>query len=243
MEKAVADVRDAANRGIREMQMQRRDRAAVEFDAALNAADAIAAAPVKRDEISVLATLFANYGFHDLALMAAEDAVDLDRSLGLDSQLTGDLLAVGNAHTNLENESKAEAAFTEAQSVSLRLERWSDAASATTNLAGMYANRGQMKQAAEMLQTSLGYLARERFDETEINTRITLLQVLELSDGDLEVALNNAETLCGSFGNDIPPHARSVVANFVERMIARYAAAHAEARNPAWKAKHFPMFS
>jgi tetratricopeptide (TPR) repeat protein len=242
MEKAIADVRDAANRGISQMKLGRRDRAAVEFDAALNATEAIGTDEARREEVSVLATLFANYGFHDLALLAAEDAVDLDRSLGLEAELTGDLLAVGNAHTNLDNEAKAEAAFNEAQSIALRLERWGDAASATTNLAGMNANRGQLKQAADMLQTSLGYLARERFDETEINTRITLLQVLELSDGDLAVALTNATTLCGSFWKEIPPHARDVVATFVNRLISRYGAAHADARTPAWKATHFPMF-
>jgi tetratricopeptide (TPR) repeat protein len=242
METAIAGVRAAANRGIGHMKQERRDKAAVEFEAALNAAEGIEAERARRDEISVLATLFANYGFSDLALVAAEEAVDLDRSLGLESQLTGDLLAVGNAHTNLENDVKAEDAFSEALSTSLRLERWADAASATTNLAGITADRGQMKQAAELLQTSLGYLTREHFDETEINTRIALLQVLELSQGDLDAALDNAKTLCKSFWDEIPPHARGVVADFVGRLIARYASSHAEARNPAWRARHFPMF-
>jgi len=243
METAVADVRAAAERGIDQMKLGRRDKAAVQFEAALNAVEAIDAERVRRDEISVLATLFANYGFNDLALMAAEEAVDLDRSLGLESELTGDLLALGNAHTNLENNSKAEAVFREALSISVRLKRWADAASATTNLAGMAANSGQLKQAGEMLQTSLDYLKRDHFDETEINTRITLLQVLELSEGDLDAALDNATTLCRLFWKDIPPHVRSVVGDFVGRLIARYASSHAEAQHPAWKAEHFPMLA
>ena len=240
MENGVADVRAAGNRGIAQMQQGRRDRAAVEFEAALDAAETITDDRTRRDEISVLATMFASFGLNDLALVAAEEAVELDRSLKLDSQLPGDLLAVGNAHAQLENAGKAEAAYNEALSIAITSKQWADAASATTNLAGTAANSGQLDQAATLLQTSLDYLKREPFDETEINTRLTLLQVLELGGGDLELALNNAEILCNTYWQRVSPDARPMVTDFVGRMLQRYAEAHAEARDPAWVQRRFP---
>lgn len=241
MTTASAEVRAAANRGIAAMRRQDRVQAAVHFDAALGAAEAIADDRPRRDEVSVLATLFMQFGFNDLGLMAAEAAVDLDRSLRLEAELTGDLLALGNAHSNMENEAKAEAAYREALRVALKSERWADAAGASTNLAGMIGNRGDFAQAAEMLKTSLGYLERGSFVETEVNTRVTLLQVLELGAGEVEEALENARALCGPLWDAVPPHARDVVAEFVRRLVERYARTHAEARQPAWMAKNFPQ--
>jgi hypothetical protein len=102
------------------------------------------------------------------------------------------------------------------------------------------ANSGQLDQAATLLQTSLDYLKREPFEETEINTRLTLLQVLELGGGDLELALNNAEILCNTYWQRVSPDARPMVTDFVGRLLQRYAEAHAEARDPAWVQRRFP---
>src|SRR5262249_8773672 len=135
---------------------------------------------MRRDEISTLATLFDMYGFHDLALMAAEEAVELDRILGLDKLLAEDIVSAGCAHQNMDNTAKAEACFQEALEICLRRNDWANAASANTNIAGIVANRGEMAKAIEMLEVSLEYLAKEPFDDTELKTRLTLLQAVEL---------------------------------------------------------------
>src|SRR6476660_9561187 len=109
MTTASAKVSAAANRGIAAMRSGDRVQAAVHFDAALGAAEAIADDRARRDEISVLATLFMKFGFNDLGLVAAEVSVELDGKLRLEgAELTGDLLSLGNAHSSLENEGKAE---------------------------------------------------------------------------------------------------------------------------------------
>ena len=144
--------------------------------------------------------LLERLGFPDLALMAAEDSVILDRELKLDRLLHQDLLAIGNAHLNLGNVGKAEACYREALDIAIGREDWANAASASTNLGNVAAQREDFPTAIEHYEKSLEYLAKEPFPDTEMNTRMMLLQVSEIQKVDVERVLDNARRLCEGFG-------------------------------------------
>jgi tetratricopeptide (TPR) repeat protein len=240
-EAKIKELRVEANQGIEAARRGQADQASLHFNNALNLAEDLEDERTRRDEISTLSALFEHCGFPDLALMAAEEAVDLDRSLGLDSLLGQDIIAVGNAHLKLQNAAQAEASFQEALEMFLKRSDWANAASANTNLAGMVADRGEMAKAIELLETSLGYLAKEPFDDTELNTRFALLQALEFEGRDVDRAIENARQLCARFWNKMPDLQRKLTGDFVARAIERHLQARPQANAAAWKARTFPM--
>lgn len=236
-ETIVKKIKTEADKGIEAGNMRQTDRASLHFNNALNLAEDLEDERTRRDEISLLATLFEMYDFPDLALPAAEEAVELDHSLGLDSLLGQDLLTVGNAHSMMENTVKAEALFQEALEIFLKRDEWANAASASTNIAGIVANGGDIPRAIEILKTSLEYLVREPFDDTEINTRLTLLQAMELEGHDIEHTIENARLLCSRFWDKMTDMHRNVAREFVARAVER----HPSSNSAAWKVETFPM--
>ncbi|REJ82745.1 MAG: hypothetical protein DWQ36_06590 [Acidobacteria bacterium] len=240
---AVAAMREAANRGIDAANHGRGDVASVQFERALELAEEIDDGRTRRDEISVLSTLLERYGFAELALPAAEEALATARALELEDRVVGqDLIAVGNAHNQLENTARAEALYRQALDLFVGIEDWANAASASTNLAGVVGNGGDLPRAATLLETSLTYLERAAFDETEINTRLALMQVYELIEADPGAALDNAERLCDGFWQRLHAQQKRLVADFVMRLTRRHPEAAAAPEGlAAWAQKRFPM--
>src|SRR6266705_841812 len=99
----VKEFRAAADKGIAALERKQADQASVHFNNALTRAEDLSDNRTRRDEIATLAALFDRCGFPDLGLMAAEEALGLDRSLGLENLMGQDLIEVGNAHLNLDN--------------------------------------------------------------------------------------------------------------------------------------------
>jgi tetratricopeptide (TPR) repeat protein len=245
MDQAIAEQsRAEANKGIDKLRMRRPDEASVHFTNALDRADDIGDDRARRDELAGLAGLFAMAGFADLALLAAQEAVDLDEALGLPLEAGLDTLTLGNAHSAMENVAKAEACFRSALAAFVSLKSFANAASATTNIAAIVANRGQMDEAIELLETSLEYVKQEPFDETEIQTRFALMQALEIRKRDAKVALDNARELCSArlFGS-IPRAQRQIALDFVNGVIDRYLAAHPVGDMKTWKKRNFPTLA
>jgi tetratricopeptide (TPR) repeat protein len=243
-QRIVNGLRAEASRGIEAVRRSRTDVAAVHFDNALSQAQNIKEDRVRRDEMASLAALFDQAGFYDLGSSAAEDSIELDRTLGLEGLAAQDLLELGNAHIGMENTAKAEQCFRDALAIFLEQKEFANAASATTNIAGIAANYGDMAKAVELLKQSLGHLEKESFDDTEIQTRIGLLQALELTKGDVKVAIENAKTLCSRFFNLMPEVQKSVVRSFVEQAVERYLLSQPDItpkRWKMWKAKTFPV--
>ncbi|HZO09377.1 MAG TPA: hypothetical protein VFC77_08365 [Myxococcota bacterium] len=237
--KAIEAVRTEANQGIAAGNARRTDVAAQRFHKALELTAKIEDAHARRDEVAALAGLFENYRVFDLALQAAEDAVELDRELGLKNLMAQDLLSVGNAHLGMDNVAKAEQLYQQALDVFTAEKDFANAASATTNLAAIIANRGDMKRGIVLLKQSLGYLAKEPFEHTEIQTRFALLQGYEITKSDLEDSVENARQICRLLDR-MPPDQRAMTKDFVRRTAARYVAAHRELDAAAWKRKNFP---
>lgn len=237
---AVGDVRAAANRGLQAVQAGRSDLASQHFSKALDQAEDLADARTRRDELAALSILFDESGFPDLALTAAEDSVALDRELGLDDLVHEDLLNVGTAHLNLNNDAKAETSFREALQEALARTQWANAASASTNLGNVFAKRNDMRRAIEAYEKSLEYLGKEAFDNTEINTRLMLLQTSVIGEYDVDRTIDNARTLYQQFWKDLQDGHRQAATTFIEQAVERYLAVHQPGDPQAWKAKTFP---
>ncbi len=241
MDKTIVDeLRQAANHGIAALKRRQTAEASQHFTKALDRAEDLQDPRTRRDELSALATLFEQYSFPDLSLTAAEETVDLDRTLGLDDLMAQDLLTVGNAHLNMENTAKAEAAYREAMAIFVAQNDFANAASATTNVAGIVANRGEMAPAIDLLEKSLGYLAKEPFDATEIQTRFALLQTMEIEQRDIDRAIDNARQLCARFWDAMPEVRRDAARDFIGKAVDRYLRAHPDVDAAAWKAANFP---
>ncbi|MBL8981228.1 MAG: tetratricopeptide repeat protein [Gemmatimonadetes bacterium] len=233
-------VRKAANEGISALRRGRRDEAATHFDEALALCDDLEPALTRRGELSSLSLLFQQAGFGDLALAAAQDALDIVKAEGRTDLLGGDLLAVGNAHQTLGNTTAAIALFEEALALCIAQERWADAASASTNIAGLAFNEGNQDRAFALLKQSLDFLARNPFPHTEIQTRFLLMQGLEITKGDLDLALANAKQLVTLLG-EMPHDQREMTLRFIDRMTDRYLAERPQPAGKLWKILQFPQ--
>jgi tetratricopeptide (TPR) repeat protein len=236
----VADVRAAANQGLQAVQAGRSDLASQHFSRALDRAEDLADPRTRRDELAALSILFDESGFPDMALTAAEDSVALDRELGLDALVFEDLLNVGTAHLNLNNDAKAEVSFREALQGALARNQWANAASASTNLGNVFAKGSDMRRAIEAYEKSLEYLGKEAFDNTEINTRLMLLQASVIGKYDVDRTIDNARTLYQRFWNDLQDGHRQVAMSLIAEAVERYLAVHQPNDPDAWTAKTFP---
>ena len=239
-EETVRTIKADADRGLEAVRRGRADLAGEHFNRALGHAEDLGDDRTRRDELAVLSILFDECGFPDLALSAAEESVALDRQLGLDDLLHGDLLNVGTAHLNMDNDARAEASFREALDRAIGRRDWANAASASTNLGNVFAKHDEMKRAIEAYEKSLEYLAQEAFAETEMNTRLMLLQVSELDQYDVDRTVENARLLCARFWQDLQDVHRQAAAQFVKQAVDRYLLAHPQKNPSAWKARTFP---
>jgi tetratricopeptide (TPR) repeat protein len=239
-DQAVRRIKAEADRGLQAARAGRADLAGRHFNNALNEAAAITSDRIRRGELAVLSTLFDMSGFPDLALSAAEDSVGIDRRLGFDDVLHEDLLNLGNAHLNMDNDGKAEQAFREALDHALARNEWANAASASTNLGNLQTKHGDMTGAIARYETSLEYLAKEQFDDTEINTRLMLLQASELAQADVERSIDNAKSLCARFWKDMQQMHRDAARQLIGQAVERYLGSHEQPDPGAWKAAAFP---
>ena len=238
---AIRQIKAEGDRGIKAAQAGRPDVAGQHFNAALGHAEEVKDPRTRRDEMAVLSALFDQFGFPDLALTAAEESVDLDRRLGLDALLYEDLLNMGTAHLNLDNDAKAEECFREALKLALAASDWANAASANTNLGNVLSKHGEMTQAIATYEKSLEYLAKEGFANTEMNTRIMLLQASEIANYDVDRSIDNARAVSARFWQELPAQHREALTTFVVKAADRYLKAHPQKDPKAWKSRTFPM--
>jgi tetratricopeptide (TPR) repeat protein len=241
MDTNVSAVRAAANTGIEALNQRRPDKASAAFTEALKLATTLKDPTVRREETAALGNLFLNLNVVDLAQLAYEEAVDLDAQLGTNDLLGLDTLELGNAHSALGNEAEAEQCFRDALEILRSAKKWANAASASTNLGGIIANRGDMAEGMKLMEQSLGYLAKEEFPDTELQTRFGLLQIYELAAHDVERAVDNARTLFAKFYPVMVPAQRAAGIAMVDTVVARYCAARPKLDCAKWRKETFPM--
>ena len=218
----------------------RRDDARVHFINALSRCHQLRDGKRKRRLLGVLTTLLERSGFPSLALVTAGDAIELDQMLGDQRHLAEDMIALGNAYVRLGESDAAERAFVSSLKISTSNGHFANAASASTNLAGLLGNRGKMREALALLKMSMAYLDREPFPETELNTRITLLQVLDIERAEPELAIKTARVLFDRFGSQMHAAQREVAIASLERVVDRFLESRPELDAVRWKSEQFP---
>jgi tetratricopeptide (TPR) repeat protein len=229
-----------ANAGIAALRHGRKEEAGLHFWRALQCLYDVQDLKECRDLLSEIAEFFFDAGLDDLALMAVQDAMEADERLGLDRGLIKDCMTYANIHTRLENLEHAEAMYRSLLERSLKNGDYANAASASTNLAGILANNNYLKEAVKLLENSLEYLASEAFPDTEIKTRFMLIQVLELQNGDSGRTFDVARTLLDRSADHLPSQYRDVLVQCVDSALERYTADHADVDPEVWKKRRFP---
>lgn len=218
---AVERSQQAVRDGIASLQNGRPDRAGVAFWHALEAVDRVDQDRERRDLLTEIAELLLNAGFHDLALMAVLDAVELDDRLDLAGGKSRNLMTHANVHVRLGNLEQADATYRELIRRCTESGEYANAASASTNLAGLLANDGYTAEAVRLLEDSLDYLERRPFPDTEIKTRMTLINVLAVEAGDPDRIFAVARTLLDRYGAQLPGPYRDLLRQFLDGAVAR----------------------
>jgi tetratricopeptide (TPR) repeat protein len=216
-----------------------RDDAGVHAWGALECLDHLQDPQERRNQLSGIAELLLDAGFEDLAMMALTDALAADRQLGDERSLTKDMMTYGNVQVRLGNLGEAEATYRSLIENTLKRADHANAASASTNLAGLLANDGFLAEARELLENSLRYLKAEAFPDTERNTLLTLVQVLDVAGAEPEAILQHARSL-EQYAGDLPPQGREVLTRVVDGAAERHLAEHPGPDPQRWKMQHFP---
>jgi tetratricopeptide (TPR) repeat protein len=188
---------------------------------ALNELDAVADDGVRRTQAGRVANLCSYTGFDDLALFAFDAAIELHEAAGDVRALANDRLTLGNVHLRLGNLATAESAWRFAHEAAKANGDYANAASAATNLGSLFAQEGDLTEAAALLEQSLAYLEREPFPETELNTRFVLMQVLDAQGAARARVLDVAAPL-GSWGDQLTGPHRNRLTEVVEAALPEH---------------------
>lgn len=211
----------AANAGITALKQGKRDKAGSHFNEALEHFESIEDDCERGMELSVFAQLVCRMGFWDLALMAAQTALEIHERSHQIREVEGDLITCGNVHSNLNNIEEALSFYRHALELCLANGHLDNGASAGTNLAGLLFNQGEMSQAIDLLYLSLDYVRRQNIPSTEIITRLMLTQGLEIKGRPPEEVFAIAGPLAG-FAQELRPDQWEVLRDSLERSIVRY---------------------
>jgi tetratricopeptide (TPR) repeat protein len=209
--------------------------AGVHFWRALVILDELTDLHKKRNYIMEIAMRFSGLKFYDLALFAIQSAIEIDESLQDKKSLTNDMIAYGNINMNLGNIQVATETYQQIIDICLKNNMFANAASASTNLAQILAQDGNMVKASTLLEQSLEYLEKEPFPNTEITTRLVLINILYIRKVDPDKIIDNAEVLFNCYSDKIPQHTKQMVAMALENAFEQYLMEHPELEAQSWR--------
>jgi tetratricopeptide (TPR) repeat protein len=194
---------------------------------------------LRRREYESLAVVCLRVGLPELSLNISRTVLQLDRELGDVARLIENLLSYGWALRDLSMRTEAKEAFRQALDLAVAERRWANAASASTNLATVMAEEGQLEEAERRLGASLGYLEQEPFPDTEAKTRFALLQVRSALGLPASECLDLARDALDRFGALVAPLDRQQIVATVGGLVGRLRAEHPELDQQAIEAR-FP---
>jgi tetratricopeptide (TPR) repeat protein len=209
----------AVDAAVEALRNDRREEAGLLLWDALQGLDAVDDDDLRRSLAGRLGNVCWQVGFDDLALFALDVAIELGEQAGDARALENDRITLGNVHQRLGNLREAEAAFQLVEESAVPNGNYANAASVSTNLAGILAQEGYLADAAERLERSLEYVEREPFPDTELNTRFLLLQVLESMGESPARILDVAEPL-GAWADQLEEPHRARLAEVIEGALA-----------------------
>jgi hypothetical protein len=208
-------------------------RASVSLARAVSRLEGVERPEVRWAELGPLGALLVWTGFSDLGLNVVWTVIQLDYELHRLERLVDDLVMYGLALYSV-GDAKAKDAFTEAHDLAVGNERYADAASASTNLAVVFLNDGDPQSAEALLHRSLRHLAHEPFPETEIYTRLNMLEVWEALGEPAERRLQLARETVEHLGPDLDPERRTAIAEVLQRIVEQARVERLELAELTW---------
>ena len=224
---AEAQFERATDEAFAALQQGRREAAGLILWNALQALDAVGDDDERRSLAGRLGAVCLHAGFDDLALLALDVGIELHEAAGDIRALENDRMTVGTVHFRLGNLAAAESAWRRVHEDAVRNGDDANAASASTNLASLYAQEDRFADAADLLEQSLACLAREPFPETELNTRFLLFQVLA-AQGAAPARVLDAAAPLGQWADQIGDAHRSRLADAIAGAVAELPERRAE---------------
>ena len=231
---------EEVNAGLVAIRQGMKDVAGTHFWYALQQLDKVNNPTERRNLYSEISELFLNTSFEDLALMAVLDALDADKELGLQRGLIKDSMTYANIHTRLGNLEESEAKYQTILQSCLKNGDYANAASASTNLAGIFADENYLEEATQLLQNSLDYLKGEDFPGTEINTYLMLIQVMEVQKREPEHIFATARMLLDRLYRKLQPQHCAILTQSIESTLNRYSQKNIEIDVDNWRKEKFP---
>ncbi|SEM36635.1 hypothetical protein SAMN04489760_1124 [Syntrophus gentianae] len=181
-------------------------------------------------------------GHPDLALIAMQKLLESKECSNNPKNYCTNLITLANSWNRLGRLAASYAVNKEVMTYALLHNDFSNAASASTNLAMLEANNGHLTEALKRLKKSLELLAMDSSNcDTDVNTRLALIQVVDaLHDTDPSFALEASTDLFIRLKGNIGPERWEPVAPAFHRLVDRYLVAHPELDAQTWKQKTFP---
>ncbi|MFL5581478.1 MAG: hypothetical protein ACJ8AO_14005 [Gemmatimonadaceae bacterium] len=227
-----ARARSLANVGLHALGAGDRAHAEYAFARALSWVEEVGSPDERRDLYRELGFLLYRARLGPLAVDACRAAVAVAFRTEDPASFANALLDYGNALSGVRREVDAGEIYRQALDLFVACGRFADAASASTNRAIALANAGRLSEARELLERSLEYVRREPFPDTEVKTRLGLIQVLAHLGEDPDRVFDLAASTGKRWRRGMTPDDAQVFDQIVGPVIARYLAAHpgAEAR-------------
>jgi tetratricopeptide (TPR) repeat protein len=232
-------IKSQTDRGVKALTRGDRSGAIDAFQEAFDGLDDVPNMRERRDEYALLGTMFIKSGAPDRALLAARAAVELDEALNDRNLLGQDILMCGTAIWHMGNIAGAIDAYRDAHRIFVEDQSWANAASANTNIAILVGQK-DIVGAINLLEESLFYLDRAPFPDTEIKTRIALIQALVVDKRPPQRVFEVAQLLFARFWGRLRSDQKENSVGPLDDAIARHLAANPVADPTAWKAKRFP---
>lgn len=217
----------------------RRDLAGVHAMTALESFSKIADKQRRREELRPLAVLFQRGGVEDLALVVLSRLVVIEQALENHQGVTSALLDIGNIYTGMENYDDARSYAERALDVALENGNFADAASASTNVASVFARRGDYESALPRLRRSLELLRKAENPHSEFITRALLIELLDKVGSNTDEAFAVARPLFGRLSS-FAVQIQSQLVEMLERIADRHPAVSDHTDLIEWKAKALP---
>jgi hypothetical protein len=226
------------------VQAMRRNRRSAASQALFDAVQVALRAPpgeVRRSQLASLGRLCLQARFEDLGLIALIAAAAAFEAAQDHASAESLMLDVGSIFTQLLNIDEAVHWNQRALALGLEHGHYSNAASASTNLALCALQVDDLARAQELASTSLGYLARTDFPHTEAVTRAVLTLLADRLDRPAEEAITVARPLFASLREvENGERLRAQAAEALESLVGRHLAAHPELDAASWKRTRLP---
>lgn len=194
----------------------------------------------RRHALSSIAKHAVNMEYPELSQQLARQLIRLDRQLGRIGWVITDLLSYGSSLHHSRQHLEAEGVYLQAYDLALEIKSWQRAAAASTNYAAAIAARGALDEAQKWLESSLKYLHREPDLDTEVRTRVMLIQTMHIRGEKLATCFETTRELLNEHKNNISRVHRILIHGMMDPVLKSYFNENPDLEPQTWIRENFP---